>query len=330
MTWVKVRSDVCWWPKWIRDEALICLMWSLVKSLGLVVRWQAERWRMFVPPFVGHYMIGMLIMICKGCFSHNICEAVFWSLGQWPQMLRNYVLMLQIPDSSGDYLHLAGRSLNWTAFWSLEPIATCPGFWRHSMPGTGRMGQAGTAITICTEVERMKPVRAWSCLSCWVEALSFLLVHPTDDWSNLTLNIVGFEALKAKDIKYHAKDRSEVQNVCEYNARKGFAVLKLHMKDWKTKTPIQTWTYIADYSRQKHTERWEWYTQEHHWFCGVPLGHWLWFVGYPSWGCPVLLGQAKCTASFFLQCPWLINKCANLLTHAHEICCFWHVGHQWF
>jgi len=44
----------------------------------------------------------------------------------------NYVVLLEIPDASGDYLHLAGR--------------------------TGRMGQPGTAITICTEVERMNVI----------------------------------------------------------------------------------------------------------------------------------------------------------------------------
>ena len=27
-------------------------------------------------------------------------------------VLRNYVVLLEIPDASGDYLHLAGRSLN--------------------------------------------------------------------------------------------------------------------------------------------------------------------------------------------------------------------------
>jgi len=43
-----------------------------------------------------------------------------------------YVVLLEIPDASGDYLHLAGR--------------------------TGRMGQGGTAITICTEVERMNVI----------------------------------------------------------------------------------------------------------------------------------------------------------------------------
>lgn len=40
-----------------------------------------------------------------------------WSehTGSWPWLaergLRNYVILLEIPDSSGDYLHLAGRSL---------------------------------------------------------------------------------------------------------------------------------------------------------------------------------------------------------------------------
>ena len=29
MTWIRKSVGVCWWPKWIRDEALICPTWSL-------------------------------------------------------------------------------------------------------------------------------------------------------------------------------------------------------------------------------------------------------------------------------------------------------------
>ena len=45
----------------------------------------------------------------------------------------SHVVLLELPEASGDYLHLAGR--------------------------TGRMGRMGRAITICTETERRNAAR---------------------------------------------------------------------------------------------------------------------------------------------------------------------------
>ena len=45
----------------------------------------------------------------------------------------SHVVLLELPEASGDYLHLAGR--------------------------TGRMGRLGRAIAICTEAERRNVAR---------------------------------------------------------------------------------------------------------------------------------------------------------------------------